>query len=63
MFLTGAVAELAEQSLPTPEVRGLDLNVFKIICQLRKGNKETEAGVGLFKNIVLALGHELRITR
>ena len=32
MFLMGAVAELAEQSLLTPEVRGLDPNVFKIIC-------------------------------
>ena len=48
MFLTGAVAQLVEQSLPTPEVRGLDLNVFKIICQLLKGNKETESSKGLF---------------
>ena len=50
------VAELAERSLPTPEILGLNpdigniLNVF--ICQLlsrKDENKEKEAGNGPFK--------------
>ena len=50
------VAQLAERSLPTPEIRGSNpdisniLNIF--ICQLlsrKDENKEKEAGNGPFK--------------
>ena len=58
-FRAVVVAQLAEQSLPTPEIRGSNPDIGKIsnvfICQLlsrKDENKEKEAGNGqLKKNI------------
>ena len=51
------VAQLAERSLPTPEIRGSNLDIgiisiVKFICQLlsrKDKNKEKEAGKGPLK--------------
>ena len=52
------VAQLAERSLPTPEIRSLNPNIGNILivffCQLlsrKDQNKEKEAGNGPFKKV------------
>ena len=62
-LLAVVVAQLAEWSLATSEIRGLNPNIGKVlsvhICQLqfrKDENKEKEAGIGLLKKHRRTLG-------
>ena len=62
------VAQLAERSLPIPEIHGLNPIIHKVfsnvlICQFRKDqNKGKESGTGPLKNSILGLHNHLADT-